>query len=50
MLYTYEKYYDASDGDSLVLTLDVTVQYYLEKNLEEAIARYDVQNGAFGVS
>ncbi|MBP3633217.1 MAG: PASTA domain-containing protein [Oscillospiraceae bacterium] len=49
MLYTYEKYYDAADGNSLVLTLDVTVQYYLEKNLEEAMARYDVKNGAFGV-
>ena len=49
MLYTYEKYYDASDGNSLVLTLDSTVQYYLEKNLEEAIAKYDVQHGAFGI-
>ncbi len=49
MLYTYEKYYDASDGNSLVLTLDMTVQYYLEKNLEEAIERYDVLNGAFGL-
>ena len=49
MLYTYEKYYDATDGNSLVLTLDTTVQYYLEKNLEEAVARYDVQNGTFGV-
>lgn len=49
MLYTYEKYYDASDGNSLVLTLDATVQYYLEKALEEAMEKYDVQNGAFGV-
>lgn len=49
MLYTYEKYYDASDGNSLVLTLDMTVQYYLEKNLEEAIEKYDVRNGAFGI-
>ena len=49
MLYTYEKYYDASDGNSLVLTLDTTAQYYLEKNLEEAIAKYDVKNGAFGI-
>lgn len=49
MLYTYEKYYDAADGSSLVLTLDVTAQYYLEKNLEEAMERYDVLNGAFGV-
>ena len=49
MLYTYEKYYDASNGNSLVLTLDSTVQYYLEKNLEEAIAKYAVKNGAFGI-
>lgn len=49
MLYTYEKYYDASDGSSLVLTLDTTVQYYLEKNIEEAMTKYDVQNGGFGI-
>jgi len=49
MLYTYEKYYNASNGDSLLLTLDSTVQYYLEKNLETAIKKYDVLNGAFGV-
>ncbi len=49
MLYTYEKYYDATDGNSLVLTLDSTVQHYLEKNLEEAVAKYDIQNGAFGM-
>lgn len=49
MLYTYEKYYDASDGDSLLLTLDTSVQYMLEKNLENAIERYEIQNGAFGI-
>lgn len=49
MLYTYEKYYDASDGNSLVLTLDTTVQYYLEKNLQEAVEKYSVLNGAFGI-
>lgn len=49
MLYTYEKYYDASDGDSLVLTLDTSVQYYLEKNLEAAIEKFDILNGAFGI-
>ena len=49
MLYSFEKYYEASDGDSLVLTLDSTVQYYLEKNMEAAIEKYDVQNGAFGL-
>jgi stage V sporulation protein D (sporulation-specific penicillin-binding protein) len=49
MLYTYEKCYDASDGDSLVTTLDTTVQYYLEKNLEAAISKYDVLHGALGI-
>ena len=49
MLYQYEKYYDASDGDSVVLTIDSTVQYYLEKNLQAAVDQYDVLNGAFGI-
>lgn len=49
MLYSYEKYYEASDGDSLVLTIDRTVQRALEKQLEDAIDRYDVLNGAFGI-
>lgn len=49
MLYSYEKFYEATDGNSLVLTLDSTVQMYLEKNLKAAIAKYDVQNGAFGI-
>ena len=49
MLYSYEKYYEASDGDSLVLTIDLTVQRALEKQLNDAIDRYDVLNGAFGI-
>ncbi len=50
MLFTgYEEYYDAKDGNSLVLTLDGTVQYYLEKYLAQAIEDYDVKNGAMGI-
>ena len=49
MLYSYEKYYEASDGCSLVLTLDTTVQEYMEKNLEAAVEKYKVQNGAFSI-
>lgn len=49
MPYTHEKYYDASNGNSLVLTIDSTVQYYLEKNLQAAVEKYDVRNGAFGL-
>lgn len=49
MLYSYEKYYEATDGDSLVLTIDLTVQRALEKQMNDAIDRYDVLNGAFGI-
>lgn len=49
MPYTYEKYYDAEDGRDLVLTLDTTVQFYLEKNLQNAIEKYTILNGAFGL-
>lgn len=50
MLFTeFEDYYDAQDGESIVLTIDETVQYYLEKHLEEATESYDLQNGAAGI-
>ncbi len=49
MPYSYEKYVEAIPGCDVVLTLDATVQSCLEKQMETAIARYDVQNGAFGM-
>ena len=49
MPYSYENYVASRPGDSVVLTLDMTVQACLEKQMETAIARYDVQNGAFGI-
>lgn len=49
MLYSYEKFYEASDGHDLVLTIDNNVQMFLEKNMEAAIEKYDVLNGAFGI-
>lgn len=49
MLYSYETYYEAQSGESLVLTIDLTVQRALEKQMQDAIDRYDVQNGAFGI-
>lgn len=49
MLYEYERYYDAKNGDNLVLTLDSTVQYYLEKGIEEMVDKFDASNGATGV-
>ena len=49
MPYSYEAYVAAKDGCDVILTLDTTVQAMLEKQMEAAIARYDVQNGAFGM-
>ncbi len=49
MPFSYERYVASRQGDSVILTLDVTVQACLEKRMEEAIARYDVRNGAFGL-
>ena len=49
MPFSYEKYVSGTGGNSLILTLDTTVQACLEKQMEAAIARYDVQNGAFGL-
>ena len=49
MPFSYEKYVASQEGDSLILTLDTTVQACLEKQMKAAIARYDVQNGAFGL-
>ena len=49
MPFSYEAYLQSTTGCSLVLTLDATVQACLEKRMEEAVSRYDVQNGAFGL-
>ena len=49
MPFSYENYISSRQGDSVILTLDATVQACLEKQMEAAIARYDVQNGAFGL-
>ena len=49
MPFSYESYLASRQGDSVILTLDVTVQACLEKQMHAAIDRYDVQNGAFGV-
>ena len=49
MLYAYEKYYGAENGNDLVLTIDATVQYYLESGLAELVDKFDAANGASGV-
>ncbi len=49
MYNSYSQYVDAVDGYDLHLSIDATIQSYLENTLEEGIIEYDVQNGAFGV-
>ena len=49
MPFSYENYVASRPGDSLILTLDTTVQQCLEKQLQAAVDRYAVQNGAFGL-
>ena len=51
MLYTnFEDYYDAVDGCDVTLTIDETIQYYVEKHLQQAVRDYDIQNGAAAIA
>ena len=49
MPFSYEGYLNSRKGCDVVLTLDATVQACLEKQIQAAIDRYDVQNGGFGI-
>lgn len=49
MPFSYEALEVPKKACNVILTLDTTVQSCLENRLKEAIARYDVQNGAFGL-
>lgn len=42
----YEEYYPGEDGLDLVTTLDSGIQYIVEKHLRQAVADFDIQNGA----
>lgn len=44
----YETSIAATDGDSIVLTINQTIQYYLEKGLRETMNEYQAK-GAYGV-
>jgi stage V sporulation protein D (sporulation-specific penicillin-binding protein) len=46
MMSEYDDYYAAQNGDSITLTIDSSVQYYVEKHLAQAIIDYDIINGA----
>ena len=49
MPFSYESYLSERQGCDVILTLDTTVQTCLEEEMQKAIDRYDVKNGAFGL-
>ena len=49
MMYAYEQYFAAQNGSDLTLTLDATIQYYLEKGLESMADKFAAANGAAGI-
>lgn len=46
----FEEYYPGEDGYDLVTTIDASIQYYVEKHLKQAVADYDIQNGAGAIA
>ena len=46
MPYKYEKYINAQNGVNVVLTIDEVIQHFAEKELEAAVEKYNVKNGA----
>lgn len=47
--YGRDDVFSATDGYSLVLTLDEVLQHYLEKNLEQCVSQHSVVNRACGI-
>lgn len=49
MDFQYEDMTDAEKGADIVLTIDETIQHFLEKSLEEAVSEYSLKEGAAGI-
>jgi len=49
MPFEYEKRIEAVDGNSLVLTIDQNIQYYVDKHLETAVKEQKVNNRAASI-
>lgn len=50
MLYSFQDYYDAMDGNNVHLTLNKTIQHYCEQILEKGVEMFEVQDGAFAIA
>ncbi len=49
MSFRYQDIYNPQDGNSIVTTIDSTIQQILEKNLRTAVIEHGVQNRAAGI-
>ena len=49
LLYEYSQYFDPENGDELQVTLEATVQYYLEKGMKDMCDAFSPANGATGI-
>lgn len=49
MPFKYEKMYEAQNGNDLVLTIDINIQRFVDKHLEQAVIEHEVQNKACAV-
>ena len=45
-----EDFEAGTDGCDVVTTIDASIQYYIEKHLKQAVADYDIQNGAGAIA
>ena len=50
MRYSFQDYYDATDGETITLTIDTSIQYYCERILEKGIEMFEVQDGGFAIA
>ncbi len=50
LLNGFEAYEPGEDGYDVVTTLDSTVQFFVEKHLKQAVADYDIRNGAGAIA
>lgn len=49
MPYKYDRYYTPEDGADITLTIDVSIQHFLEKHLDQAVTDLQLKQGAAGI-
>ena len=50
MLSGFGDYHPARHGNDITLTINLSIQHYVEKHLAQAVIDYDVQNGAVAIA